>query len=71
MFSNTHWAFGILCYFQGLQREVVQLRRSLQQTKVESQFLRGELSKAGGPSAPAAHVMEEKIQLLKEVTYFY
>lgn len=51
----------------GLQREVVQLRRSLQQTKVESQFLRGELSKAGGPSAPAAHVMEEKIQLLKEM----
>lgn len=50
-----------------LQREVVKLRRSLQQAEVESRFLRGELSKAGGPSAPAAHVLEEKIQLLKEV----
>ncbi|XP_051241326.1 sperm-associated antigen 5 [Dicentrarchus labrax] len=50
-----------------LRKEVVELRRSLQQSKVESQFLRGELRKAGGQSAPAAHFMEEKIQLLKEV----
>lgn len=46
---------------------MAELRRSLQQSKVESQFLRGELRKAGGQSANPAHFMEEKIQLLKEV----
>lgn len=50
---------------------MVELRRSLQQSKVESQFLQEELRKAAGPSAPAAHVMEEKIQLLKEVRFIY
>ncbi|KAM7009700.1 sperm-associated antigen 5 [Tautogolabrus adspersus] len=50
-----------------LRKEVVELRRSLQQSKVESQFLRVELTKAGGQSANPAHFMEEKIQLLKEV----
>lgn len=59
----------VLCFFcfKELRKEVVELRRSLQQSKVESQFLRGELRKAAGPSAPTAHFMEEKIQLLKEV----
>uniref|UniRef100_UPI0037E80108 sperm-associated antigen 5 n=1 Tax=Semicossyphus pulcher TaxID=241346 RepID=UPI0037E80108 len=50
-----------------LRKEVVELRRSLQQTKVESQFLRGEMRKAGGQSANPAQFMEERIQLLKEV----
>nr|XP_019956861.1 PREDICTED: sperm-associated antigen 5 [Paralichthys olivaceus] len=50
-----------------LRKEVADLRRSLQQSKVESQFLREELRKAGGVSANPAHFMEEKIQLLKEV----
>ncbi|XP_076585034.1 sperm-associated antigen 5 [Chaetodon auriga] len=50
-----------------LRKEVVELRRSLQQSQVESQFLRAELRKAGDQSAPPAHFMEEKIQLLKEV----
>ncbi|XP_034543735.1 sperm-associated antigen 5 [Notolabrus celidotus] len=50
-----------------MRKEVVELRRSLQQSKVESQFLRGELRKAGGLSPDPAHFMEEKIQLLKEV----
>ncbi|KAM9363717.1 sperm-associated antigen 5 [Symphorus nematophorus] len=50
-----------------LRKEVVELRRSLQQSKVESQFLRGELGKAGGESATPAHFMEEKFHLLKEV----
>nr|XP_046272390.1 sperm-associated antigen 5 [Scatophagus argus] len=50
-----------------LRKEVVELRRSLQQSQVESQFLRAEMRKAGGQSALPAHSMEEKIQLLKEV----
>ncbi|XP_070846965.1 sperm-associated antigen 5 [Chaetodon trifascialis] len=50
-----------------LRKEVVELRRSLQQSQVESQFLRAELRKTGDQSAPPAHFMEEKIQLLKEV----
>ncbi|XP_044203057.1 sperm-associated antigen 5 [Thunnus albacares] len=50
-----------------LRKDVVELRRSLQQSQVESQFLREELRKAGGQSAKPAHFMEEKIQLLKEV----
>ncbi|XP_040003176.1 sperm-associated antigen 5 [Xiphias gladius] len=50
-----------------LRKEVVELRRSLQQLKVESQFLREELKKAGCHSANQAHFMEEKIQLLREV----
>ncbi|XP_074554884.1 sperm-associated antigen 5 [Halichoeres trimaculatus] len=50
-----------------LRKEVVELRRSLQQSKVESQFLREKLMKAGGPSPDPAHFMEDKIQLLKEV----
>eukprot|EP00064_Thunnus_orientalis_P008337 superscaffoldBa00000986_g8360 len=52
---------------QELRKDVVELRRSLQQSQVESQFLREELRKAGGQSAKPAHFMEEKIQLLKEV----
>lgn len=44
-----------------------ELRRSHQQSKVESQFLREELRKAGGQEASPAHLMDEKIQLLKEV----
>lgn len=67
--TSLTYVHAYLIFLQGLQRDVVKLQRSLQQTKVESQFLRAELSKAGGPSAPAAHVLEEKIQLLKEVTY--
>lgn len=51
---------------QELRKEGVELRRSLQQSKVESQFLREELRKTGGQSATPAHFMEEKIQLLKE-----
>lgn len=50
---------------------MAELRRALQQMKVECEFLRGELTKAEGPSAPGAHVMEEKIHLLKEVTYLF
>ncbi|GAA6233801.1 sperm-associated antigen 5 [Lates japonicus] len=50
-----------------MRKEVVELRRSLQQSKVESHFLREELRKAGGQSATPAHFMEEKIQLLREV----
>ncbi|KAA8594701.1 hypothetical protein FQN60_011836 [Etheostoma spectabile] len=54
-----------------LRKEVVELRRSLQQSKVECQFLREELrkagSQAGSQSANPAHFMEEKIQLLREV----
>uniref|UniRef100_A0A3Q3MPT7 Sperm associated antigen 5 n=1 Tax=Mastacembelus armatus TaxID=205130 RepID=A0A3Q3MPT7_9TELE len=50
-----------------LRKEVVELRRSLQEAKVESQFLHEELRKAGGQSANPANVMEEKIKLLKEV----
>lgn len=46
---------------------MVELRRSLQQSQVETQFLRGELKKVGGHLVPQAHFMEEKIQLLKEV----
>ena len=46
---------------------MVELRRSLQQSQVEAQFLRGELRKDGGQFVPPAHFMEEKIQLLKEV----
>ncbi|XP_028461375.1 sperm-associated antigen 5 isoform X2 [Perca flavescens] len=52
---------------QELRKEVVELRRSLQQSKVESQFLREELRKAGSQSANPAHFLEEKIQLLREV----
>uniref|UniRef100_A0A8D3CJB6 Si:dkey-25o16.4 n=1 Tax=Scophthalmus maximus TaxID=52904 RepID=A0A8D3CJB6_SCOMX len=50
-----------------LRKEVVDLRRSLQQANVESQFLREELRKVGGASANPAHFMEEKIRLLREV----
>ncbi|AWP05473.1 putative sperm-associated antigen 5 isoform 3 [Scophthalmus maximus] len=50
-----------------LRKEVVDLRRSLQQANVESQFLREELKKVGGASANPAHFMEEKIRLLREV----
>ncbi|CAJ1052428.1 sperm-associated antigen 5 [Xyrichtys novacula] len=50
-----------------LQKEVVELRRSLQYSKVESKFLREELKKVGGQSANPTNVMEEKIQILKEV----
>ncbi|XP_034755324.1 sperm-associated antigen 5 isoform X2 [Etheostoma cragini] len=54
-----------------LRKEVVELRRSFQQSKVECQFLREELRKAGcqagSQAADPAHSMEEKIQLLREV----
>ncbi|XP_037329062.2 sperm-associated antigen 5 isoform X2 [Pungitius pungitius] len=50
-----------------LRKEAVELRRALNQSKAESQYLREELRKAGSQSANPAHVMEEKIQLLKEV----
>ncbi|XP_042340237.1 sperm-associated antigen 5 [Plectropomus leopardus] len=50
-----------------LKKEVVELRRALQQSKAESQFLRGELRKTGSQSTNPAHLMEEKIQLLREV----
>lgn len=46
---------------------MVELRRSLQQSQVETEFLRGELGKAGGQLVSPTHSMEEKIQLLKEV----
>ncbi|KAM4585425.1 sperm-associated antigen 5 [Odontesthes bonariensis] len=46
-----------------LKKDVAELRRALQESKVESQFLWEELRKDGGQSAN----MEEKIQLLKEV----
>lgn len=60
--------FSLLIFPQEQRKEVVELRRSLQQSQVESQVLRGELRKACGQSAPPAHFMEEKIQLLKEVS---
>ncbi|XP_013863232.1 sperm-associated antigen 5 [Austrofundulus limnaeus] len=50
-----------------LQKEVVELRHTLQQSKVESQVLRDELRKSGGRSADAARYTEEKIQLVKEM----
>ncbi|KAI3353100.1 hypothetical protein L3Q82_019669, partial [Scortum barcoo] len=50
-----------------LRKEVAELRRALQQSKVESQFLHDELKKAGGQLTTPTHFMEEKIQLLKEV----
>ncbi|KAM6940685.1 sperm-associated antigen 5 [Xenentodon cancila] len=50
-----------------MRKEVTELQRALQRARVESQFLREELRKAGGQSANPAHHMEEKIQLLKEV----
>ncbi|XP_040043655.2 sperm-associated antigen 5 [Gasterosteus aculeatus] len=50
-----------------LRKEVVELRRALKQSKAESQYLREELRKAGSQSANPAHIMEEKIHLLKEV----
>lgn len=52
---------------QGLQKEVVELRCSLQQSQVEAQYLREELRKAGSQSANPAQLMEEKIKLLREV----
>lgn len=50
-----------------LRREVTELRRALQQSKVESEFLRDELRKAGGQSTKPEYFMEENIKLLKEV----
>uniref|UniRef100_A0A3P8T1N9 Sperm associated antigen 5 n=1 Tax=Amphiprion percula TaxID=161767 RepID=A0A3P8T1N9_AMPPE len=50
-----------------LRKDVTELRRALQQSRVESQFLREEMRKTGSQSATPAHYMEEKIQLLKEV----
>ncbi|KAK5926179.1 hypothetical protein CgunFtcFv8_021771 [Champsocephalus gunnari] len=52
---------------KGLQKEVVELRCSLQQSQVEAQYLRVELRKAGSQSANPAQLMEEKIKLLREV----
>ncbi|XP_010777711.1 sperm-associated antigen 5 [Notothenia coriiceps] len=50
-----------------LRKEVVELRRSLQQSQVETQYLRVELGKAGSESANPAQLMEEQIKLLREV----
>uniref|UniRef100_A0A3P9CUY0 Sperm associated antigen 5 n=1 Tax=Maylandia zebra TaxID=106582 RepID=A0A3P9CUY0_9CICH len=50
-----------------LRREITELRRALQQSKVESEFLRDELRKAGGQSTKPEHFMEENIKSLKEV----
>ncbi|XP_024859870.1 sperm-associated antigen 5 isoform X2 [Kryptolebias marmoratus] len=50
-----------------LRKEVAELRRALQQSRVESQLLQDELRKSGGRSADAVHHVEEKIQLLKEM----
>ncbi|KAK5865625.1 hypothetical protein PBY51_019879 [Eleginops maclovinus] len=50
-----------------LRKQVVELRCSLQESQVESQYLRVELGKAGSQSANPAQLMEEKIQLLREV----
>nr|XP_005727094.1 PREDICTED: sperm-associated antigen 5 [Pundamilia nyererei] len=50
-----------------LRREITELRRALQQSKVESEFLRDELRKAGGQSTKQEHFMEENIKSLKEV----
>ncbi|KAF7667588.1 hypothetical protein LDENG_00055380 [Lucifuga dentata] len=50
-----------------LKTEVAELRRLLQQSQVESQVLHEELKKAGGQSANPAHVINEKINLLKEM----
>ncbi|XP_068445557.1 sperm-associated antigen 5 [Clinocottus analis] len=49
------------------RKELVELRRSLHESKVETQFLHEELRKAGSQSANPALFMEEKIQLLREV----
>lgn len=57
----------VMFILQRVRKEVVELRRSLQQSQVETEFLRGELGKAGGQLVSPAHSMEEKIQLLKEV----
>uniref|UniRef100_A0A3Q3W259 Sperm-associated antigen 5 n=1 Tax=Mola mola TaxID=94237 RepID=A0A3Q3W259_MOLML len=65
--KSVSFSFNFLKFSQELRKQVVELRRSFQQSKVESQFLRGELSRTAGQSAPPAHFMEEKIQLLKEV----
>ena len=59
--------FLFVNFSQELRKEVVELRRSLQQSKVESQYLREELRKAGSQSANQALFLEEKIQLLREV----
>lgn len=50
-----------------LRKDVTELRRALQQSRVESQVLREELSKAGGLSAVPVRHVEEKIHLHKEV----
>lgn len=55
-----------VAFSQELRKEVVELRRSLQQSQAESQFLHEELRKSGGQSATPANFMEDKIQLLKE-----
>lgn len=64
--SRSSW-LSVWGFSQELRKEVVELRRSLQQSKIEGRCLREELKKAGGLSANPAHFMEEKIQLLKEV----
>ncbi|XP_033829420.2 sperm-associated antigen 5 isoform X2 [Periophthalmus magnuspinnatus] len=48
-----------------LRKEVVELRHSLKQSKSETHFLRDELKKRDGWSAP--DFMDEKIGLLKEI----
>uniref|UniRef100_A0A672HID1 Sperm associated antigen 5 n=1 Tax=Salarias fasciatus TaxID=181472 RepID=A0A672HID1_SALFA len=50
-----------------LRKDRNDLHRALQQSNVESQFLREELRRAGGQPVNQTQFMEEKIQLLKEV----
>uniref|UniRef100_A0A087XSH2 Sperm associated antigen 5 n=1 Tax=Poecilia formosa TaxID=48698 RepID=A0A087XSH2_POEFO len=65
--SSRHQAEVLELKQEELRRDAAELRRALQQSIVESQFLREELRRTGGPAAAPAHHMEEKIQLLKEV----
>lgn len=50
-----------------LRREVVDLRRSLQQSKTEAEILRDELRNNGDQSSNPAKAMDQKIDLMKEV----
>ncbi|KAM8843368.1 sperm-associated antigen 5 isoform 1-T2 [Synchiropus picturatus] len=50
-----------------LRKAVSELQRSLQQSLAESQVLRSEVKKSSSQAVPST-VMEEKIQLIKEVT---
>ncbi|TRY75940.1 hypothetical protein DNTS_033500 [Danionella cerebrum] len=56
-----------MCVIQELRREVAEMRRLEQQTHVEVQLLKEELSHAGGQSAASTRAIEDRIKLLKEV----